>query len=782
MEQRIADVSAHDRARARDPRPDQHSVRHPRREAVHYRGEPARQPHGADHPEGDRHQPRRRGDAYRAGREACAIWSMASDCCAHVPYVVVKVPVFSFSKMRGVETVLGPEMKSTGEVLGIDESFGGALRKGFLAAGVRLPGTGGRILVSIADEEKEEAIPVLRRVRCARAYARRDARHARGARGGGHRDRGINKIARRIAARPRSHRDRARVDLVINDAKGAREISDDYKIRRAAVEASIACLTSLDTARALAEALASKAGPPRSLQEYRARHGDDRLVESSPNGARRRARRKRHTLAVANSFTATGPGGIDYGTPDSARVDAARRRGRRHVGRTSAIPLAGLFDWIDRTFPPEDEHAFVAPMRDLDLLARIGWNAPLPESSTTQNVVNLDDLPEEVADGLAQPPCTLVQCAACRRLCVRDEFVWKEKQLCAWDYHAQVFGKRGPWHDGIYEDRHFETLPACAYVAPPLLLDARRRSRAHGRRRRAKTTARAMVNALLEARSAAARTWPCARRARATPSCARHDQPRNPTPLGVFSCSSSSSWRCAKSTFSSIAAPHIAANARTIRATRCSKPERGRILATDGTVLAQTVGGTTRLSAGRRARAVGRLRFGALRNERDRRRLRSRADAAGLQRRSRSRSSPQLAATLRGTPDRRARRGRRHDDRAGGPSAALHVTLALSARRGRRARSAHRRRARASQRAELRSQRLRCRVSVAEHRLRTPAARSRARRALSAGLDLQDLHRRGGARQQHRHDGFALRRSRVSCHRRLYAARQRERGDGICRP
>src|SRR6516165_5547299 len=61
----------------------------------------------------------------------------------HVPYVVVKVPVFSFSKMRGVETVLGPEMKSTGEVLGIDESFGGALLKGFLAAGVRLPGTGG---------------------------------------------------------------------------------------------------------------------------------------------------------------------------------------------------------------------------------------------------------------------------------------------------------------------------------------------------------------------------------------------------------------------------------------------------------------------------------------------------------------------------------------------------------------------------------------------------------------------------------------------------------------
>ena len=186
----------------------------------------------------------------------------------HVPYVVVKVPVFSFSKMRGVETILGPEMKSTGEVLGIDATFAGALFKGFVAAGVRLPGSGGRILVSIADEEKLESVPVLRR------YAQLG--HTLVATPGtravleaaGISTQRINKIADGsphvldlIAARG--------VDLVINDAKGSREISDNYKIRRAAVEAGIACLTSLDTARALAEALASTAGPPRSLQEYR---------------------------------------------------------------------------------------------------------------------------------------------------------------------------------------------------------------------------------------------------------------------------------------------------------------------------------------------------------------------------------------------------------------------------------------------------------------------------------------------------------------------------------
>src|SRR5579871_6829413 len=185
-----------------------------------------------------------------------------------VPYVVVKVPVFSFSKMRGVETILGPEMKSTGEVLGIDATFGGALLKGFLAAGVRLPGSGGRILVSIADEEKEDAVGVLRAYSALGHTIVATPGTRSVLEGAGIPTEGINKIADGsphvldlIASRT--------VDLVINDAKGPREISDDYKIRRTAVEASIACLTSLDTARALAEALASKAGPPRSLQDYR---------------------------------------------------------------------------------------------------------------------------------------------------------------------------------------------------------------------------------------------------------------------------------------------------------------------------------------------------------------------------------------------------------------------------------------------------------------------------------------------------------------------------------
>jgi carbamoyl-phosphate synthase large subunit len=192
------------------------------------------------------------------------------------PFVVVKVPVFSFAKMRGVETILGPEMKSTGEVLGIDETFGGALRKGFVAAGIRLPteaeaGRRARVLVSISDDEKVDAIEVIRRYAdLGFALVATDGTHRYLAAAGIASER-VNKIAEgsphildAIATRS--------VDLIIN-AAGPREQNDGYRIRRAAVETSVACLTSLDTARALADALAATAGPPRSLQEYRAAAG-----------------------------------------------------------------------------------------------------------------------------------------------------------------------------------------------------------------------------------------------------------------------------------------------------------------------------------------------------------------------------------------------------------------------------------------------------------------------------------------------------------------------------
>ncbi len=184
-------------------------------------------------------------------------------------YVVVKVPVFSFAKMRGVETILGPEMKSTGEVLGIDGTYAGALRKGFVGAGIRLPSEGARVLVSISDEEKPAAVSLMRRLVA--------LGHRLVATPGTYELLESNGIAaERVSKIGEGDPDvldvirRRSVDLVINDFTSGRGPTDNYRIRRAAVEASIASLTSLDTARALVTALESQAGPPRSLQEYQA--------------------------------------------------------------------------------------------------------------------------------------------------------------------------------------------------------------------------------------------------------------------------------------------------------------------------------------------------------------------------------------------------------------------------------------------------------------------------------------------------------------------------------
>ncbi len=135
------------------------------------------------------------------------------------------------------------------------------------------------------------------------------------------------------------------------------------------------------------------------------------------------------------------------------------------------IPADNVVGWADQTFSPEDERSFVTSGRDLELLMRVGWSAPAPtaEDLSDKMVLNLEDVPEDVLDAFAQPLEALTQCAICRRTCVRDHFVWNERRLCAWDYHATVFGKRGPWRDGTYEERLFETLPHAAYVAPGLL-------------------------------------------------------------------------------------------------------------------------------------------------------------------------------------------------------------------------------------------------------------------------------------------------------------------------
>jgi hypothetical protein len=125
--------------------------------------------------------------------------------------------------------------------------------------------------------------------------------------------------------------------------------------------------------------------------------------------------------------------------------------------------------WIDRTFPASDERSFVSNGRDLELLLRVAWTGAETAVLREDALVNPDDVPPEVLDAVAAPASPLVTCAQCRRQCVRDDFVWNDRQLCAWDYHAAVFGRRGPWRAQAYDENLFESLPQAAYVSGMLL-------------------------------------------------------------------------------------------------------------------------------------------------------------------------------------------------------------------------------------------------------------------------------------------------------------------------
>ncbi|HWO94291.1 MAG TPA: carbamoyl-phosphate synthase large subunit, partial [Dehalococcoidia bacterium] len=177
------------------------------------------------------------------------------------PLVAVKAPVFSMAKLIGVDTYLGPEMKSTGEVMGIDRTFEAALAKALAASDLMLD-RGASMLLSIADRDKPESIPLIRRLHEAgcRLYATEGT--AEMIRGLGV---PVEMVTKRLDQGHPNMVDVIRegtVDGVVNTAESARTgtLRDGFHIRRAASERRIPCFTSLDTARAAVEALT--AGSP----------------------------------------------------------------------------------------------------------------------------------------------------------------------------------------------------------------------------------------------------------------------------------------------------------------------------------------------------------------------------------------------------------------------------------------------------------------------------------------------------------------------------------------
>ncbi|HEV2029691.1 MAG TPA: carbamoyl-phosphate synthase large subunit [Candidatus Dormibacteraeota bacterium] len=192
--------------------------------------------------------------------------------------VAVKAPVFSMNKLPAVDTYLGPEMKSTGEAIGIASTLNEALRKAFAASGMQIE-RGGTALLTIADVDKPELFPIVSRlVQMGWSLVATDGT-ARALRQAGFSPRVVAKIGEE-GPTVVDIITQGQVDLVINTMSniysepgevGGPVFKDGFEIRRAAVERRIPCLTSLDTATALLESAvaASREMEVRTIDEWR---------------------------------------------------------------------------------------------------------------------------------------------------------------------------------------------------------------------------------------------------------------------------------------------------------------------------------------------------------------------------------------------------------------------------------------------------------------------------------------------------------------------------------
>ncbi len=173
------------------------------------------------------------------------------------PYVAVKVPVFSFEKLIDVDVQLGPEMKSTGEVLGIGKTLSEALYKGLIAAGYKMK-KHGALFVTVRDSDKAEIVDIVKKYASLgfELYATKGTANVL-------LQAGINvKVVNKIHESKDNSKvllESGKINYIIStSSKGRLPSLDSVKIRRLAVEHSIPCLTSIDTANALADSLISR--------------------------------------------------------------------------------------------------------------------------------------------------------------------------------------------------------------------------------------------------------------------------------------------------------------------------------------------------------------------------------------------------------------------------------------------------------------------------------------------------------------------------------------------
>jgi len=173
------------------------------------------------------------------------------------PYQAVKVPVFSFEKLTDVDTQLGPEMKSTGEVLGIGKNLQEAIYKGLLAAGYKLHKKGG-VLITVKDSDKPEIIQVAEKLAACGFTLYATGGTASLLKEKGFKVQQVKKIHECNSENTATLLESGKISYVIStSSKGRNPASDDVKLRRKACSLGIPCLTSVDTANALADCLLS---------------------------------------------------------------------------------------------------------------------------------------------------------------------------------------------------------------------------------------------------------------------------------------------------------------------------------------------------------------------------------------------------------------------------------------------------------------------------------------------------------------------------------------------
>ena len=168
----------------------------------------------------------------------------------------MKVPVFSFDKLTKVDIALGPEMKSTGEVMGKDRDYARAVYKGLMAAGIQMPRFG-TVVATIGDKEKEEALPLMKRFYELGYHIVATQGTAEVLEKAGLPVKRLNKL-KEGSPNILDWIRQGKADLVVNTwTRGRTPERDGFRIRREAVEHGVACLTSLDTVQALLETLES---------------------------------------------------------------------------------------------------------------------------------------------------------------------------------------------------------------------------------------------------------------------------------------------------------------------------------------------------------------------------------------------------------------------------------------------------------------------------------------------------------------------------------------------